>query len=245
MARRIPLVATVLAAAAILVSPLAGQAAPQVADHSCVKGRELWFYAADRTKLVGHRFGVQGHTTVILAHQSNGDLCEWVPYARRLAGLGYFVFPFDFRNHGFSQKRRNFANRLPADVGAALRAVRKLGSKKVFLVGSSMGGIATLMASPSVPPPLAGVISLSAPDHFHALGAVPSVRKLKVPVLYVASEDDRAGEYDFALEARTMYEATAAADKQLELLPGAAHGIALLTGSAAVRGLVEGFLSSH
>jgi alpha-beta hydrolase superfamily lysophospholipase len=135
--------------------------------------------------------------------------------------------------------------RLPADVGAAVKAVRKLGTEKVFLVGSSMGGIATLIAAPGVSPPVDGVVSLSAPDHFRVLRAVPAVRRLRVPVLYVASEEDRSGEYNFTAEARRMYEATAAEDKRLELLPGSAHGIELLTGTARVAALVEDFLRAH
>ena len=34
---------------------------------------------------------------VVLAHMSNGSLCEWLPEARRLAARGIWVFAFDFR----------------------------------------------------------------------------------------------------------------------------------------------------
>ena len=63
MRRALLLLALVLAAAS------AAGAAPQRAQHECVRGGELWFHAADGTKLVGHRFG-KGTTAVILAHQS-------------------------------------------------------------------------------------------------------------------------------------------------------------------------------
>ena len=42
---------------------------------------------------------------MILGHQSNGSLCEWLAYARRLARLGYTAFAIDFRGHGLSQFR--------------------------------------------------------------------------------------------------------------------------------------------
>src|SRR5215213_1965913 len=124
-----------LAVAALVSGASAGQ---ERTAHDCVRGGELWFYAADGTKLVGHRFG-SGTTAVILTHQSEGDLCDWLPYAKRLAARGYFAFPIDFRGYGFSQARTGAAaTRYAADVAAAAKALRKLGKRKVFVVGASM-----------------------------------------------------------------------------------------------------------
>ncbi len=237
--RRLLLLAALLA----LAASTAG-AAPQRSGHECVRGGELWFNAADGTKLVGHRFG-KGTTAVILGHQSDGDLCEWLPYARRLAGKGYFVFPIDFRGHGFSQLRTGpAANRLASDLEAATKALRKLGKKKVFLVGASMGGIAALAAGASVRPPVDGVVSISSPARFMGMDAVASAPRLRIPVLYLAATgDDNAG-YDFSKDAEAMFAKTAAANKRLQLLPGSAHGVGLVAGSARAKALVEGFLSS-
>ncbi len=212
-------------------------------SHACVKAGEVRFSVADGTKLVGHRFG-QGPTAVILVHQGNGSLCEWVPYARRLAARGYFVFPIDLRGHGLSQRRAGAAgNRFAADVAAAAKLVRKLGKKKVFVVGASMGGIATLVAGANVTPPLAGVVALSAPARFRGLDALATAPRLRVPVLYVAAEgDDNAG-FDFSEDARALDAATASPDKQLELVEGNRHGIALLGGP--VRGLMESWLGAR
>jgi alpha-beta hydrolase superfamily lysophospholipase len=235
------LAATALAAALVAAGASAGV---ERGTHSCVRGGEVRFQAADGTRLVGHRFG-QGTTAVILGHQSDGDLCEWLPYARRLARLGYFVFPIDFRGAGLSQVRTGpAADRLAADLAAATKALRRLGKRKVFLVGASMGGIASLVAGANVAPPVNGVVSLSAPARFRGLDAVRTAPRLRVPVLYVAAEgDDNAG-YDFSDDAQAMYAATAAADKRLEILPGRLHGIALLAGSPRARSLVERFLTA-
>jgi pimeloyl-ACP methyl ester carboxylesterase len=237
--RRAFLLVTVLAVAASTAG-----AATQRAEHSCVRGGELWFFAADGTKLVGHRFG-KGTTAVILAHQSSGDLCDWLPYARRLASRGYFVFPVDFRGYGFSQVRTGAAStRFAADLAAATKALRKLGKKKVFLVGASMGGIASLVAGVNVTPAVDGVVSISAPARFRGMDALKTAPRLQVPVLYLAAEgDDNAG-YDFSQDAEAMYAATASADKRLEVLPGSLHGIALMAGSARAKDLVEAFLRS-
>lgn len=220
-------------------------AAQQRTEHSCVRGGELWFYAADGTKLVGHRFG-KGTTAVILAHQSDGSLCDWVPYARRLASLGYFAFPVDFRGYGFSQVRTGAAAyRFAGDLAAATKALRRLGKRKIFLVGASMGGIASLVAGVNVTPAVDGVVSVSAPARFRGMDAVETAPRLRVPVLYVAAEgDDNAG-YDFSQDAEAMHAATAAADKRLEVLPGALHGIGLVAGSARAKAAVETFLKGH
>jgi pimeloyl-ACP methyl ester carboxylesterase len=120
--------------------------------------------------------------------------------------------------------------------------VRKLGKRKVFLVGASMGGIASLVAGANVKPAVDGVVSVSAPARFLGLDAVATAPRLRVPVLYVAAEgDDNAG-YDFSEDARAMHAATASADKRLEILPGGLHGVGLVAGSARVKTLVEAFL---
>jgi pimeloyl-ACP methyl ester carboxylesterase len=220
-------------------------AAPERSAHGCVRGGELWFSAADGTKLVGHRFG-RGTTAVILAHQSEGSLCDWLPYARRLAARGYFVFPIDFRGYGFSQLRTGrAANRYAADLAAAVKAMRRLGKKKVILVGASMGGIASLVAAANVAPPVDGVVSVSAPARFRGMDAVKTAPRLRVPVLYVAAEDDDNAGYDFSADAQAIHAATAATDKRLELLPGPLHGIALVGGSPRAKTLVEKFLGAR
>ncbi len=223
----------------------AAGAATQRAEHSCVRGGELWFYAADGTKLVGHRFG-KGVTAVILAHQSEGSLCDWLPYARRLAGQGYFVFPVDFRGYGFSQLRTGAAaNRFAADLAAATKALRRLGKRRVFLLGASMGGIASLVAGVNVTPAVDGVVSISAPARYRGMDALKTAPRLRVPVLYLAAEDDDNAGYDFSQDAEAMHATTASADKRLELLPGSLHGIGLMAGSARAKALVEAFLRAR
>lgn len=218
-------------------------ATPERSAHSCVRGNELWFRAADGTRLVGHRFGT-GRTAVVLVHQGAGDLCQWVPYARRLAAQGYFAFPIDLRNFGFSQKRSGrLGQQVQRDVIAAVKALRVLGKTKIFVVGASYGALASVVAAPNTS--VAGVVSLSAPDVFQGLNGLTAAARLRAPVLYAAAEDDEAGPFRFAKTGQALYDATASGDKMLELIPGAAHGIALITGPTRLRGLVETWLRSH
>ena len=186
-----------------------------------MRGGELFFNAADGTKLVGHRFG-KGTTAVILTHQSEGDLCDWLPYAKRLATRGYFAFPIDFRGYGFSDAPAAGPYRYTQDIAAAAKALRKLGKQKIFVVGASMGGIAAVVAGANVSPPLAGVVSVSSPARFRGMDGVKAGPRLRVPVLYLAATADDNGGYDFSEDAKELHRAAASKDKRLELLPGVA-----------------------
>ena len=213
--------------------------------HACISAGEHRFSAADGTKLVGHRFG-KGTTAVILAHQSDGDLCEWLPYARRLAGKGYFVFPIDFRGAGLSQRRTGAAaNRLAADLAAAAKELRRLGKRKVFLVGASMGGIASLVAGANVKPPVDGVVSISSPARFRGLDAAATAPRLRVPVLYLAAEDDDAPATTSRATPRRCTPPRRRRTSGSSSSPGHLHGVGLLAGSGAAKALVEGFLAAH
>jgi pimeloyl-ACP methyl ester carboxylesterase len=242
--------ARVLAAGLLALTVVLGSASLAGATHarmthSCVRGNELWFRAGDGTKLVGHRFGgtmPRGRTALVLAHMSVGDLCQWVPYARSLARQGVFVFPFDFRGHGFSEGVEDH-RRVAADFVAAVRAVRRLGARKVVVGGASLGGIAALVATPRLSPPVQGVVSVSAPAAISGeLDAVPAVRRLRVPTLLVVAEADQNPPYDFATDAQRLYDETATPDKRLVVVPGSLHGSFLVDGSAAVRQLLLSFV---
>ena len=231
----------------LLAGALASTATAGVnrAGYSCVAGPDVSFRVTDGTKLVGHLFGT-GRTAVILGHQSNGSLCEWLAYARRLARLGYTAFAIDFRGHGLSQYRAGAAgNRLASDLDAAVKVARKRGKQKVFLVGASMGGIASLVAGANVTPAVDGVVSVSAPARFMGMNATATAPRLRVPVLYLAAEDDDNAGYDFSEDAREMHAATRAVDKQLQILPGSSHGVALVAGSPRAKSLIETFLKGH
>jgi alpha-beta hydrolase superfamily lysophospholipase len=244
MRRSLALVALVLVLGA-LAAP-AGATGERRA-HDCVRGNELWFRAADGTRLVGHRFGGLRPGTkpsVVLAHQSNGSLCEWLPTARALAVRGVWVFAFDFRGHGFSQGRIHYG-RLAMDYAAAVKAARGLGTRSVVLAGASLGGIAAVVAGATVKPAVAGVAALSAPAAIAGrIDARPFAPRLRVPVLYVATVEDQNDPYDFAADAQRLYDASGSPVKRLELVEGADHGVALVERSAEVRALLEAFVRS-
>jgi len=229
-----------LGALALLIVLVSGAAASD-AYAPCARGKDLHFRAADKTRLVGHRFG-RGTTAVVLAHQSRGNVCQWAPYARRLASLGFMAIAFDFRGNGESQERPYPASRrLAGDVAAAVKVARSLGARKVVLVGASLGGSAVLVAAPNIRPAVQGVVSLSAPADFGVgLDALSAVKRLDVPARYAAAETDPP----FADDARALYDATRTQDKQLEIVPAGGHGVDLVARPGRVRTFVEDFLRS-
>jgi pimeloyl-ACP methyl ester carboxylesterase len=227
-------------AAILLLAVVSSSASARGEWDGCTPKRgDVTFRAPDGTRLAGHVFG-RGRTAVVLAHQSDGDLCQWAPYAARLARLGYLALAFDFRNAGASQTRHYPANiRYGGDVTGAIKEARRLGARKVFLVGASLGGSAVLQAGANVRPPVAGVVSVSgAADISNAVTAVP---KLTVPVLYLAG----SGDVDFAKDAHRLYDATPDGHRSITILDDSRHGTALVARNAKARQLIETFLRSH
>jgi alpha-beta hydrolase superfamily lysophospholipase len=227
---------------AVLLAALA--AAPAASPHAswdgCTKrAGDITFAAPDGTRLAGHLFG-HGKVGVVLAHQSDGNLCQWVEYATHLGTLGYTALAFDFRNVGSSQVRHYPANlRYGGDVAGAARALRQRGATKVVLVGASLGGSAVIQAAANVRPPVDGVVSVSgAADLSNAIQSAPGLR---VPVLYLAASGDR----DFAADAKRLYAATRERAKRLLLLDDSRHGTSLVGGNPAARRAVDAFIAAR
>jgi len=210
-----------------LASPLALQV-------SCVTAAErraaLRFFAADDTPLAGAVFG-KGPRAVVLVHEIDGNLCDWVPYARQLAASGLRVLAYNSRRPGV---------RVDLDLAAAVEAVRRTGSPHVVTVGASLGATGVVIGSASLAEQPAAVVSLSAPASFGPLRALPAAARLRAPVLFAASTDDQP----FADDARALYSASGSAERQLEVMPGVRHGLQLLE-DPAFRARVTAFITAH
>lgn len=189
----------------------------------------LRFFASDDTPLAGALLG-SGTAGVVLAHHSDGDLCQWMPYARRLAGLGYRVLAYDSRS----------GPRVDLDMEAAVEALRRSGAVHVVAAGGSLGALAALTGSARLAQQPDAVISLSSPDAYGPVNALTAVPKLHVPILFAAAEDDQP----FSDDARALYAAAVTAPRQLIMVPGAAHGIDLLQ-DPGFWGLFTDYLSAH
>ena len=173
----------------------------------------LRFFASDDTALAGVMLG-SGRKGVVLAHGLGGDLCEWLPYARELAAAGYRVLSYD----------TNSPLRVDHEMEAAVEALRRNGAERVAVAGSSIGALGAITGASRSHMQPDVVISLSSPSSFGRIDGVAAAGKLHVPVLFVAEEEDQP----FADDARTLYAAAGSAERQLQVFPGSAHGVAML-----------------
>jgi alpha-beta hydrolase superfamily lysophospholipase len=172
-----------------------------------------------------------GPIGVVLAHERGRNLCDWLPYARHLARMGYRALAFDFKT---------YAAGLVESVQA--RDLEKREARRTMLVGASMGGTAVLDAARDVSG-LVGVVSVSGPASYGDANAARAVPTLQAAVLFIVARDDS----EFVGDVRSLYKRAGSADKTLVILPGFAHGTGFFApplGGRAVR-LTDRFVADH
>lgn len=223
-----------------LPADAAGAACPDFAT----QGRQVRFTDSARIRLAGVLLG-RGRTGIVLGHQSDGTVCQWLPYAVALAHRGYQVLVIDFAGHGASGPVPGaVAVPLAGDMAAATGYLRRAGATKVVLIGASMGGTAAVAAGAAIRPPVTAVVCLSGPRLFQQTDAYAAARRLAVPTLYAAGRDDTP----FVDDARAMYAATPrATGSRLVVVGTGSHGISLVgdAGDATVNAAVDAFLAAH
>lgn len=171
----------------------------------------------------------RGAAAVVLANESDLDLCAWLPAARDLARDGYRVLLFDY---GSGQPW--------TEVSAAAKAAAHLGAKRVYLLGASEGAKAAIISA-ARHTATAGIVSLSAERYISGnLDVRPWAARVRQPILFVTARSDPYSQIDTPV----LYRACNSPEKQLLRVPGDAHGIALLAGPTGplVRARVLAFL---
>ena len=229
MRRRIAIAAAVIvvvaAAGVVFLSRSGGSGGPAVkpiaasSPASCFAGtgaREVRFSAGKDKPIFGAVLGT-GPVGVVLAHQAQADMCQWLDYAGFLAKRGYRVLAFDFPD-GYPHAPAD-----DASVVAAGEALRSLGARKVVLMGASRGGAAVLAASRTFSAD--AVIALSAPALYNDSHALAGVEASKAPLLIAVGALDSAfvgDDIELAKHARSP-------SKQLIVKKGSGeHGVLLL-----------------
>lgn len=212
-------------------------AVPSVAQRCGAAGAgatSFRFRSSDGVNLVGGTLGT-GTVGVVFANALSGDLCQWLPLARRFVGEGYRVLVFDFRDTGLSDFARGDAQgRADLDLLAAIAKLRALGAQEVAVVGGSLGAIAAIIAG-AADPTLSAVVAVSGSTSTQLAGRkwgklVPEAvaPNLHVPLLVIVGRDD-VGPYAGSTQ---LYEAAPVADKQLVVVPTSLHAQELFHPSA-------------
>jgi len=206
---------------------------------TCVTAKDTvtHFQGEDGTRLEGVVAG-GGPAGVVLAPQSWQGLCGWLPFARQLGGSGFQAMAVDLPLLPLQNAAWDHF------LAAAATYLRGRGATSVVLLGASLGGAASMVASANIVPAVDGVVSFSGERRVAGLDADRAVTRSSVPLLIIASESDH---YLNSHDARALYMESATADKELLILPGSNHGTAILDGpdGSRVRALVVGFLRSH
>jgi pimeloyl-ACP methyl ester carboxylesterase len=164
------------------------------------------------TAILGH-----GSAGVVLANQSDRDLCSWLPFARVLERAGYRVLVFDY---GAAEPW--------IEIAAAAETLHRLGVARVSLIGASEGAKASIVAAARDTTPVQAVASISAERYFRDGTDVKRwAARLARPILFVMAKNDPFA----AADTPTLYRACSAPVKKLVTVAGDAHGIDLLSGA--------------
>jgi pimeloyl-ACP methyl ester carboxylesterase len=177
----------------------------------------------------------KGERGLVLAHGGRFNKESWEKQARTLTSAGFRVLAFDFRGYGKSRGPGDAAPMsapLHLDVLAAVRYLRKTGSKTVSVVGGSMGGGAAGDASIASQP---GEI-----DRVVFLGAYPNgpAEKLKCASLFIVARDDANEDGPRLPRIQEQYQ-KAPEPKKLIILDGSAHAQFLFQTDLAERVMSE------
>lgn len=186
-----------------------------IASNAAYSQEAVSFITKDGVSLKGRLFG-KSEVGVVLAHMYPTDQTSWYGFARTLADKGYRALTFDFRGYGESGGKKDISQ-IDKDVEAALRFLIDKGIKKVFLVGASMGGTASLKVASRENVP--GVVSISGPTEFRGLSIRTELSQIKAPKLFIVSRDEHSN----AESSQEQYNKTPE-PKEIKLLSGNAHG---------------------
>jgi len=199
---------------------------------------DVWFAAADGTKLFGWYVESSGSPTVLLwCHGNAGNIINRLDNLRELYHLGLSVFLFDYRGYGRSQGRPSEEGLYQDALGAYayVTQARRIRPERIVLFGRSLGAaVAGEVASQR---PAAGLIlessfpSVEALAKFHYFGLpvhwlvgarfnlADKLKHVSVPVLVIHGDQDEIVPIHLG---RQVFEA-AKDPKAFYLVPGADH----------------------
>ena len=129
------------------------------------------------------------------------------------------MLTFNFRGYGLSEGVKNIV-RIDSDVQAALDHIKEK-TTKVYLIGASMGGTASLKVASTGD--VAGVATLSAPRRLEGLSVGDKLDQVRGAKLFIAARGDGSAPDN----ARYFYDSVGE-PRELEIVEGEAHGTDML-----------------
>ncbi len=129
---------------------------------------------------------------VVLGPQDDGDICQWLPYAKELATT-YRVALFDWK-----EPREELAQ-------LSVTALRRAGARKVVLGGASYGGAIAMSQAYRVRPAQVGVLSFGGELTLPGLDGRPGIRWWRGPLVQIGSNQDSFFTAKHARELRALH----------------------------------------
>ena len=200
-----------------LPTPTSGVTITPTPTTPAVPSRLVHFFTADHVQLAGLLFG-HGKTVVVCSHEyrTTKDIWSTSAIVSLLVSRGYMVLAYDFRGNGDSGGQSDIY-KIAVDLHAAIAFVRQQGATKVVLLGSSMGGTASLNAAAS--DRVTAVVTLSAPQDFGPGVSDSQLQGINAPKLFVNTQRDA-----YAQDTQHMYDVSRP-PKEIHLYTGSEHGV--------------------
>lgn len=147
----------------------------------------------------------QSGCLVYLFHQLGGQKEDWNDYVVNFTKIGCDVLAIDFSGHGeaegdYEMFTEDDWQQLPQDAANVLEYGReKYPDYDHWMVGSSIGSNAALIAASTVPADVTGVVLLSPGLDYHGVKAGPASTKYDGP-LFIATSSTDTSSFEATLE---------------------------------------------
>lgn len=225
-----------------LVGLLSGTACldlPERAHNGVAPGAEAITVRAGDDRPLDARLWVRDRRRlVIYLHEYHRTQRDWWPEAEVGAANDPSAMTVDLRGHGDSGGDHQDFGLMADDVSRVIATAHARGYERIALVGAGMGATVAVLVAEDAPD--VTVIGLSIAADFADLDALDASPAVSQRLAIVAAKDDLS-----ARESLEQISKTARLDPaRALLLPGRAHGIALLRGEseAPTRRLVKAAL---
>jgi dienelactone hydrolase len=188
---------------------------------------------------------------VVMLHQLGKTRATWVRFKSKLQEAGYGTLDYDARGHGKSVIRKGkkatyetfaptgqfndwnmMSNDLKQVVGV-LKDTYKVETKKVIIIGASIGANATLKFA-AKDKDVKGIILLSPGLNYHDVMSEPPAKEWDGRPCLIACAKGDAYSYESCQKLREVMEKGTEAGKSkivLEVMEGSAHGTDMLGGA--------------
>lgn len=200
-------------------------------------------------------FAAEPTSPVVLYFHGNGEIAsDYETIAPFYAHIGVTLFVFDFRGYGTSDGMPT-STALLADARACLTrapdvlAEHGLDNRNLYVMGRSLGSAAAVEVAGVAGDAVKGLILESgfsetlalierigfvrvpdADENRDGFGNLDKIRRITVPTLIIHGERDWIIPVE---DGRALYDASAAQEKNLLMIPGASHNDLMLVGRAA------------